>query len=412
MTELSNDKDKKDFEESFETIMTQLQNDISALHMHQYDFDTYVKNEVYQHFQDCMNEEDFDTLYDTQIETLYHTKNWIKRSYKKINDTFDHRNDHINHIDHLKSIPQPSQKTDEWYAFRKQHLTGSNLWKIFHTPSSRRQLIYEKLAPSEEKSSCKPSLNDCTPLNWGHKYEPLTNLFYEYYNDVVVEEFGCIPHGSIPFLAASPDGIVTSRKNNGRMVEIKNVVSRIITQIPKMEYYIQMQLQMEVCDLDECDFVETKFIEYENEEMFRRDKYHIPKGFMIVLIKDNSLVYEYAPLFQNSEQNILDFTEKIYEKYALVSPQLSNNGVSWYRNVYWKLVEYSCVYVPRNKQWFSEALPKIEECWQEIEKGMKEEGAYLNYKGKTRSRSNSNADEQGSPMLNEKLVGIIDLNNV
>ena len=45
-------------------------------------------------------------------------------------------------------------------------------------------------------------------------------------NDVKVEEFGCIPHETIPFLAASPDGIVTSNKLNGRMIEIKNVVSR------------------------------------------------------------------------------------------------------------------------------------------------------------------------------------------
>jgi hypothetical protein len=49
------------------------------------------------------------------------------------------------------------------------------------------------------------------------------------------------------------------------MLEIKNVVSREITGIPKPEYYVQMQLQMEVCDLEECDFLETKLISHSVE---------------------------------------------------------------------------------------------------------------------------------------------------
>jgi len=55
------------------------------------------------------------------------------------------------------------------------------------------------------------------------------------------------------------------------MIEVKNVVSRVITGIPKEDYYIQMQLQMEVCDLNECDFVETKFIEYDSYNDYIED---------------------------------------------------------------------------------------------------------------------------------------------
>ena len=70
-----------------------------------------------------------------------------------------------------------------------------------------------------------------TPLNWGHKYEPLSTLLYEYYNDVCVEEFGCIPHSNHSFIGASPDGIVMNvldednldqMLNYGVMIEIKN----------------------------------------------------------------------------------------------------------------------------------------------------------------------------------------------
>ena len=40
-------------------------------------------------------------------------------------------------------------------------------------------------------------------------------------------------------------------------VEIKNIVNREITGIPLEAYWIQMQVQMEVCDLD-LTFIESK----------------------------------------------------------------------------------------------------------------------------------------------------------
>ena len=107
------------------------------------------------------------------------------------------------------------------------------------------------------------SVNMDSPFHWGTKYEPVSVQYYEYIYDTTIEDFGCIPHKEYSFLAASPDGINTDQNNYlfGRMLEIKNVVSREITGIPKMEYWIQMQLQMEVCNLNECDFLETKFVE-------------------------------------------------------------------------------------------------------------------------------------------------------
>jgi hypothetical protein len=52
------------------------------------------------------------------------------------------------------------------------------------------------------------------------------------------------------------------------MIEIKNISNREINGIPKEEYWVQMQVQMETCDLDECDFVETRFKEFKSEEEF------------------------------------------------------------------------------------------------------------------------------------------------
>ena len=70
------------------------------------------------------------------------------------------------------------------------------------------------------------------------------------------------------------------------MLEIKNIVNREIDGIPKKEYWIQMQLQMEVCDLDECDFLETKFTEYDSSEAYwdnviENEGNHVKKGVIM-----------------------------------------------------------------------------------------------------------------------------------
>ena len=39
----------------------------------------------------------------------------------------------------LKNIVQPAQRTPEWYEFRHNTLTASNLWKVFSTDAGRNQ---------------------------------------------------------------------------------------------------------------------------------------------------------------------------------------------------------------------------------------------------------------------------------
>ena len=112
-----------------------------------------------------------------------------------------------------------------------------------------------------------------SPLHWGQKYEPISIEFYKKLYNTEITDFGCIKHPQYPFIGASPDGINTDPTNlrYGRMLEIKNIVNREINGIPKTEYWIQMQLQMETCDLNECDFLETKFVEYESYNDFIQD---------------------------------------------------------------------------------------------------------------------------------------------
>ena len=87
-------------------------------------------------------------------------------------------------------------------------------------------------------------------------------MHYEHDFKTKVGEFGCMKHKTHTFLRASPDGININRDSPlyGRLLEVKNPTTRILDGKVKKEYWVQMQLQMEVWDLDECDFLETVFI--------------------------------------------------------------------------------------------------------------------------------------------------------
>jgi len=190
-------------------------------------------------------------------------------------------------------------------------------------------------------------------------------MFYEKHYNTKVADYGCLVHDKLNYLAASPDGINVCKtsKRYGRMLEIKNIVNREINGKPKMEYWIQMQIQMEVCKLNECDFLETRFIEYpskeafDNDGTFTRTDGHDLKGIMIQFTKNDKPFYEYAPL-EISEKSFEIWQDKIMDKHK---------DSTWIKNIYWKLDEVSCVLVLRNKLWFNYALPEIEQCWNLIQ---------------------------------------------
>ena len=47
-------------------------------------------------------------------------------------------------IEYLEAIPQPVQRTKEWYEFRHNLITASNAYKAFENQTIQNQLIYEK----------------------------------------------------------------------------------------------------------------------------------------------------------------------------------------------------------------------------------------------------------------------------
>jgi putative phage-type endonuclease len=244
-------------------------------------------------------------------------------------------------LEYLRSLPQPPQRTDEWYQFRHNLITASNAYKAFESQAQINQLIYEKCQPIKTQENEKQSMvNTNTTLHWGQKYEPLSVLIYEHLYKTTVEDFGCIQHKTYKFIGASPDGINVDPTSHryGRMLEIKNIVNREITGIPKKEYWIQTQLQMEVCGLNECDFLETKFTEYADRQSFQDDttynetenedefndtfvnytisKNRSMKGIIVYFhTPEGKPLYIYKPLHIIHPQDIIDWEEQTVQVY-------------------------------------------------------------------------------------------------
>jgi putative phage-type endonuclease len=293
-------------------------------------------------------------------------------------------------INTLRKIPQPEQRTPEWYIFRWNLITASNAWKAFESQSTINQLIYEKCQPLKnfnngiDEEEIK-MVNTNSTLHWGQKYEPLSVLIYENQYKTKVEDFGCIQHHVYKFIGASPDGINVDKNSDryGHMLEIKNVVSREINGIPKKEYWIQMQFQMEVCDLDKCDFLETKFTEYPDRSAYQFDisnevftdsenvewvniclsKDSKMKGEIIYFhTKEGKPFYVYKPLdciHPNDINNWQDYTVEKYENEPY--------NYIYIKTIFWKLDVLSCVLVLRNKEWFKNNVPQLEKVWKIIE---------------------------------------------
>jgi len=270
-----------------------------------------------------------------------------------------------NQIIALRNIPQPQQRTEEWYNSRHSMITASSAWKIFGTQSSQNQIIYEKCKPYVSFSNS--NINTETTLHWGQKYEPVSIHLYESFYNTTVEDFGCIRDDKYPFLGASPDGINVDQNSPlfGRMLEIKNIVNRKITGNPKKEYWIQMQLQMSVCKLNECDFLETKFYEYESYNSFIQDSSYnklisidgYKKGLFLCFNDNDNPKYVYPPIN-------LSFDE--LENW--VNNTIENNSLQWIRTIYWRIDIFSCVLVCRNNMWFKTAIHKINDIWDIIQK--------------------------------------------
>ena len=265
-------------------------------------------------------------------------------------------NNRKNILRKLKQLKLPEQRTKEWYEMRKDKLTASSLASaIGHCHfQSRDELILGKI----EEKPFEPN-----PITeWGVKYEDVAIMFYEELFNVSVLDFGLIPHPEFTAFGASPDGICDDTGNDeyvGRMVEIKCPPKRKFTKTVPPHYLMQVQGQLEVCNLDECDFLQVKVEEYDSWEDYCKDIFEIdgviqegrtklnyPKGVVATYKEGEKLIYEYGPLNQSIE-----------EIRELVNHYQTKENI--FEIKYWKIERYECTLVKRDKEWWIENIDQI-----------------------------------------------------
>lgn len=166
--------------------------------------------------------------------------------------------------------PQTSQHSADWYAQRRNRLTASEFAQILD--GRRGALLRSKVAPVPEGAAAdRPAAapvsiaqpdGEMVATSWGHRFESVTRAIYELELagvGTVCDTLGRFQHPVVEWLSASPDGVVLEGPLAGRLVEIKSPKTRQPGEFVPGEYYIQMQIQMEVCDADAVDFVEAQF---------------------------------------------------------------------------------------------------------------------------------------------------------
>ena len=274
-------------------------------------------------------------------------------------------------LNELLKLKLPEQRSPEWHLLRQNILTASSFAAAMDKCHfrSRDELIYSKIIPEPYESN---------PITeWGVKYEEIATLFYQSITGTVIKEFGMIPHPTFPIFGASPDGICDDTgpmEFCSRMLEIKCPPKRKFTKSVPPHYMMQMQGQLEVCDLDECDFLQVKLEEYDTLLDYKNDifdssepyksineeydniingktKENLPKGVTISYIKEgdasHNLSYLYPKLYQTHEQYLEWIDEYIKKGYNIVETK------------WWKITRYELSLVHRNKLWWNDHIEHI-----------------------------------------------------
>jgi len=305
------------------------------------------------------------------------------------------------------------QRSPEWFAQRDTLISASDGGTVVNLNpyEASYSFILKKVfgKPFETSEACYH----------GKKFEQIATMIYEYKMNVSVKEFGLCSHSKYNFLGASPDGIVSEYKLNdntcktkfvGRMLEIKCPMMRdilmdeeavevygthgeTITDLKKdvkkgvcpAYYWVQVQLQLQCCNLDECDFWQCKLEEYEDRESYLKDTNSskewltsngFEKGVLIQLMPIaqlhnktmpyNNLVWNYAefiypPLIAMSN---LELDKWLLE--TIHNLKTTHKEYVIEKITYWKLTEYRNHTVKKDEEWFRRNLPVFEETWKYV----------------------------------------------
>ena len=148
------------------------------------------------------------------------------------------------------------QRSQEWLDLRENMITASD------AASAIGESRYESEDAFVKKKVLRTKWAGNAATEHGTRLEPFVRDLYDQKFNRKSHEIGLVQHREYPWLGASPDGVT----EDGILVEIKCPLSRKIeAKVPK-HYWPQVQLQLEITDLEECDFVQYRPAKNESSE--------------------------------------------------------------------------------------------------------------------------------------------------
>lgn len=242
------------------------------------------------------------------------------------------------------------QQSLAWHREKRDLLTASEFSCIL---DSRRLGVLRSKVINTLSDGQKPQtvfLSRDGKLNasaWGIRFEEVVRLLYERSRGCTV--LGGMPrlrHPLLGFLGASPDGLVVDGPSAGRLLEIKAPLSRVLEDdVVPGDYYIQMQIQMEVCDLESADYCECR-LSVVKDGLFSNIKEGMPPyvgAVAVVGSRDDYTTwkYVYSPLMPHGVEG---FSQALNWK-----PQ---DGEILELMV-WEIYDWQLITVPRNRRWWN-----------------------------------------------------------
>jgi len=278
-------------------------------------------------------------------------------------------------VESLKTLVLPEQRSAEWFEMRKGVLTASSLADALGKGhfNTRESLLIDKTSTVPKPFFSSPI------MEWGVRYEHVATLYYEFLNKLSIVDFGLVPHPTFPIFGASPDGICDTDSPEpyvGRMLEIKCPPKRQFTHEVPGHYWMQVQGQLETCDLEECDFFQVKLEEYLDineyaDDVCRNDKGRIregysstehPKGVLLTFESRDDrekpvFTYRYPPLFLSLKELLVWKEDTI----ATYTEPYQRQVDTW-----WRIERYECTLVLRDVAWWRETMPQIIDFWDDV----------------------------------------------
>lgn len=259
-------------------------------------------------------------------------------------------------LQQLKQLPLIKQRTPEWYEARKSRLTASDLNEAIG--KSPLRLAKKKAGVLKDNTN----YTTIAPLKWGTMFEPMAIRSYSQEREnIEVHEFGLIADPDLEHFGASPDGI----NDMGIMIEIKCPFKReIIDDSIPYKYYMQIQGQLAVCKLEECDYVECDFCTYDTHLRYIEDNNNMTTNHGIIAEYKNKETDEYYYLYSELYLSASDAYANIREQQK---GMLSQKEMTFIKFTPWRLKNINVQRVTFSPELWNETVPKINTFWEKVE---------------------------------------------